>query len=77
LKQVKKPPQLKTSQGTWARSNVGKGHAFTEHLAKVFQPHPSENEPEEEAHNFLRPQYPLEPSINRLNEAEVQDVSTA
>jgi hypothetical protein len=26
-----------------------KAHAFAEHLAKVFQPHPSENEPEEEA----------------------------
>jgi hypothetical protein len=23
-------------------------HAFAEHLANVFQPHPSENEPEEE-----------------------------
>jgi hypothetical protein len=31
-----------------ARSNVEKAHAFAEHLANFFQPHPSENEPEEE-----------------------------
>jgi hypothetical protein len=41
-------PPLRTSQGIWARSNVEKVHAFTEHLAHVFHPHPSENEPEEE-----------------------------
>jgi hypothetical protein len=49
LKQVEKPsPPFRTSQGTWARSNVKKAHAFPEHLTKVFQSHPSENEPEEE-----------------------------
>jgi hypothetical protein len=49
IRQVKKPsPQLRTSQGTWARSNVRKAHTFDEHLANIFQPHPSENEPEEE-----------------------------
>jgi hypothetical protein len=48
--QVKKHfPPLRTSKGTWARSNVEKAHTFAGHLAKVFQPHPSENEPEEEA----------------------------
>jgi hypothetical protein len=37
IKQVKKPsPPLRTSQGTWTRSNVEKAHTFTEHLAKVF-----------------------------------------
>jgi hypothetical protein len=41
-------PLLRTSQATWARSNVEKVHAFAEHLAEVFQPHPSENEPKEE-----------------------------
>jgi hypothetical protein len=34
IKQVKKPsPPLKTSQRTWASSNVEKEHAFAEHLA--------------------------------------------
>jgi hypothetical protein len=37
-----------TSQGTWARSYVEKEHTFDEHLANAFQPHPSENQPEEE-----------------------------
>jgi hypothetical protein len=40
LKQVKKKSALRTSQGTWAKSNIKKAHAFTEHL--VFRPHPSE-----------------------------------
>jgi hypothetical protein len=47
-KTKKTSPPLRTSQGSWARSNVKKAHAFAEHLAEVFQPHPSENEPEEE-----------------------------
>jgi hypothetical protein len=38
----------RTSQGNWARSNVENSHAFAEPLANVFQPHPSENKPEEE-----------------------------
>jgi hypothetical protein len=32
-----------TPQGTWARTNIEKALAFAKHLAKVFQPHPSEN----------------------------------
>jgi hypothetical protein len=43
IKQAKKPSPLKTSRGTWTGSNVEKAQAFAEHLAKVFQPHPSEN----------------------------------
>jgi hypothetical protein len=36
IKQVKKPsPPLRTSQGTWARSNVEKAHAFAERLALI------------------------------------------
>jgi hypothetical protein len=64
IKQVKKPsPPLRTSQGTWARGNVEKAHAFAEHLANVFQPHPSESQPEgEEAlTQLLETPYQLEP----------------
>jgi hypothetical protein len=39
--------QLTIIQEVWARSNVEKAYAFAERLAKVFQPHPSENEPKE------------------------------
>jgi hypothetical protein len=47
--QVKKPfPPLRPSQGTCERSNFEKAHTFAEHLENVFQPLPSENEPEEE-----------------------------
>jgi hypothetical protein len=63
IKQVKRFPALRSSQGTWARRNIKKTHAFAEHLARVFQPHPSENEPEvEEAlTQFLETPYQLEP----------------
>jgi hypothetical protein len=42
----------------------------------VFQPHPSENEPEEEGAliQHLETRYQLEPPINRLKRAEVQEV---
>jgi hypothetical protein len=75
-KQVKKPsPPLRTSQGTWARSNTEKAHAFAEHLENVFQPHPSENEPDEEEAliQLLENPYQLEPPINCLKRAEVQE----
>jgi hypothetical protein len=76
IKQVKKPiPPLRTSQGTWARSNVEKARAFAEHLANVFQLHLSEDEPEEEALiQLLETSYQLEPPINHLKRAEVQEV---
>jgi hypothetical protein len=55
IKQVKKHfAPLRTQQGTWARTNIEKANAFAQHLEEVFQPHPSENEPqEEEALNHL------------------------
>jgi hypothetical protein len=76
LRQIKKPPPLRTSQGTLARSNVEKAHTFAEHLANVFQPHPAENEPEEKEAimQILETPYQLEPPINCLKIAEVQEV---
>jgi hypothetical protein len=77
IEQVKKPsPPLRASQGTWARSNVEETHAFAQHLAKVFQPHPSENESEEEETLILLLDIPyqLELTIDRQKRAEVQEV---
>jgi hypothetical protein len=67
---------LRPSQGTWARSNVEKARAFAERLANVFQPHPSENQPEEEGAliQLLEIPYHPEPLINRLIRAEGQEV---
>jgi hypothetical protein len=78
IKRIKKHSPLRTSQGTWARSNVEKAHAFTEHLAKLFQPHPSENVPEEEALiQLLETPYQLEPPINISKELKFKKSSTA
>jgi hypothetical protein len=43
IKQVKKySAPLRTSQGTWARTNIDKAHVFTKHLAKAFSHIPQE-----------------------------------
>jgi hypothetical protein len=47
-KQITKSSPLRTTQGTWARSDIEKANTFAEHLANVFQPHRSENSPLEE-----------------------------
>jgi hypothetical protein len=59
-----------------ARSNVEKAHAFAEHLANVFQLHPSVNESEEEEAlmQLLEIPYQLKPPVNHLKRAEVQEV---
>jgi hypothetical protein len=37
IKHVNKlSPPLGTTQETWAKNNIKKAHAFTEHLAKAF-----------------------------------------
>jgi hypothetical protein len=50
LKHVKKPSLLRTSQGTWARINVKKAHAFAKHLADVFSHIPQKMNPERKKH---------------------------
>jgi hypothetical protein len=76
IKQVKKySAPLRTPQGTLARTNTERAHAFAKHLAKVFQPHPSENEPqEEEALTHLLETYQLKPPIKCLKRSDVQQV---
>jgi hypothetical protein len=50
-------------------------HASAEYLAEVFQPHPSEDEPEEEEAliQLLETPYQLEPPINRHKRTEAQE----
>jgi hypothetical protein len=77
IEQVKtSSPPLRAYQGTWARSNVEKAHAFAEHLANGYHPHPSENQPEKEEvlMQLHETAYQLEPPIIRLRRAEVQEV---
>jgi hypothetical protein len=75
-KHVKSPtPPLQTSQETSPRSSVEKAHSFAKHLADVFQPHPTENEPEEEELFQIRDSpCQLEPPIKLFKRAEVQEV---
>jgi hypothetical protein len=49
LKRITQPsPPIRTPLGTLASSNIHRAHAFAHHLAEVFQPHSSENLPEED-----------------------------
>jgi hypothetical protein len=76
LKHVKKPPLLRTSQGTWVRSNVEKADVFAKHLADVLQPHLSEDEPKEEEAliQLLESPYQLKSPIICFRRAAVQEV---
>jgi hypothetical protein len=67
---------LRTTQGTWARSNVDKAQAFANHLATVFQPHPPEPDslPEDTLTSFLETPFQLEPPVHRLKRSEVQAI---
>jgi hypothetical protein len=81
IKQITKfSPPRGTPQGTSARNNTEKAHAFAKHLTQVFQPHPLENSPEEQKGRgggdtqLLETPYQFEPPINRLKRTEVQEV---
>jgi hypothetical protein len=74
IKQITKSfPPLRTPQGTWARRNDEKAHAFAKHLKQVFQPHPLESTPEEDLIQLLGTPYQLKPPIKRLKRTEVQE----
>jgi hypothetical protein len=51
-------------------------HTFAKHLANLFQPQPSKHELDEEEAliQLLEAPYQLEPPVNRLKRAEVQEV---
>jgi hypothetical protein len=72
----KPSPPLRTSQGTWARSNAEKAHPFAEHFANVFQPQPPEDEPKEEEAliQLLETLHQLKPPTNRIKGADIQEV---
>jgi hypothetical protein len=77
LKRITQPsPPLRTPFGTWANSNSDKAHDFANHLANVFQPHPSANHPEEDdtLSQLLETAYQLEPPINRITRTEVHAI---
>jgi hypothetical protein len=68
---------LRTTRGTWAQTNTEKTYTFADHLTSVFQPHPSENPPEEEKEALtfqLEIPSQLEPPLGRFHRSEVQTV---
>jgi hypothetical protein len=77
LKRITQPsPPIRMPLGTWASSNIDKAHAFAHHLAEAFQPHTSENLPQEEdaITHFLETPYELEPPIPRIRRTEVHAI---
>jgi hypothetical protein len=76
IKQItKSSPSPGTPQGTWAKNNSEKAHAFAKHLEQVFQPHPLENIAEEEdLRLLLETPYQLRPPIKCLKRTEAQKI---
>jgi hypothetical protein len=75
LKQAtKSSPSLRTPHGTWARSATERAHAFSQHIASVFQPYPSGTTPvaEETTLQFLETPYQTEPPIPHLTRTDIQ-----
>jgi hypothetical protein len=70
--------QIRTSQGSWARSNAEKAQAFAHHLAFEFKPHPSDPNsiPEATLTSLLETPFQLEPTVTRLKRSEMQSVIT-
>jgi hypothetical protein len=71
---MKSSPPLRTPHRPWARSATEKAHAFSQHLASVFHPYPSDPTPvaEETILKFLETPYQLEPPIPRLTRTDIQ-----
>jgi hypothetical protein len=65
---------LRKTRGTWAQTNTEKEQTFADHLTSVFQPHSSENPPEEEEALSLQLEIPyqLKPPLGRFHRSEVQ-----
>jgi hypothetical protein len=61
---------IRTPQDTWARSNAQKAQAFANHLANVFQPHPSDSTstPEATHTSLLETYFQLEPLLTASND---------
>jgi hypothetical protein len=60
-------PQIRTPQGTSARTNIDKVHIFATYLSCVFHPHPTNISPEDE-NSLVRPlesPYQIEPPTIR------------
>jgi hypothetical protein len=75
MKQIIKSSPLRTPQGTWARNNAEKAHAFAKHLEQGFQPHLLENTPEEEdIIQLVETPCQLQPPIKCLKRTEVQEI---
>jgi hypothetical protein len=77
LKRVTLPtPPLRTHLSTSANSNYDKAHSFAHHFSEIFQSHPSENQPADDA--FMQPleiPYQLEPTIvPRFRCTEIQTI---
>jgi hypothetical protein len=77
VKQAKNSSHLlRTTRGTWARTSTEKVLTLADHLTSVFQPHPSENPPEEEEALSLQLKilYQLKSPLSRFHRSEVQTV---
>jgi hypothetical protein len=69
-------PPLRTSQGSWAHTNITKAQVFANHLTSVFQLHPSKKTPgvDESLTSLLESPYQLDLPPQRFKYSEIQTV---
>jgi hypothetical protein len=74
---TKSSTPLRTYQGTWTWSDIEEVNTFAEHLANVFQPHPSEHflVAEEALIHYIETPYQLDHRFNRLLRSEAHAVA--
>lgn len=60
---IKSIPPIRKANGGWARSNEEKAELFANHLSEVFQPFPSQIEPEEDNEIAEHLETPLQMSL--------------
>ena len=73
-KKFKRPtmaiPPLRKPHFSWARSNTEKTNQFAQHLAKVFTPHPRNNN-DDEIEAYLDVPYQLSPPLKAVSSTQV------
>lgn len=77
LKQLQKSiPPIRKNDDTWARDNNEKAYAFADHLAKVFEPFPSQLTAEEErqTHQILEAPFQMDFPIKTFKVNEVKKI---
>ena len=66
-------PPLRKPDSSWAHSNMEKSNQFAQHLAKVFTPHPRNNN-DDEIESYLDARCQTSPTLKAFSPTKVRHV---